>query len=228
MEIHNVFSLGYRCNTDRFLDKFLNIRKYSSPFSYMVIDLKTSIKFIDECFKNYTNKKFITNGNNTFKFNKKKWTCNHIHKYSNIKNNYVDILDMDTVCIWNHHNLNDYRIINSLNKRASHLLSCINTDPYKTLLVYITKLKKNIENYDCNYFNFLEKYKCNFLIIIPIHNFNSEPILYYDKYNIKIIHFNSNNDGFGADIDKNEIDYNKLKILIEKIYKFDIKDRINI
>jgi hypothetical protein len=224
MEIHNVFGLGYRCYTDRFLDKFLNIRKYSSPFSYMVIDLELALKFIDEDFKNYTNKEFIINGNNTFKFNKKKWTCNYIHKYSIIKSNFIDILDTKTVCIWNHHNLNDINTINSLNRRANHLIKCIKTEPKKTLLIHITKLQKS-NNFD---YSILKKYRYNFLIIIPILGFNSEPVLHYDSSNIKIIHFNANNYGYSADIDKNEKDYNKLKLLIEKIYKFNIKDRINI
>jgi len=40
IKINNVFSVGYKCNTDGFLDKFLKIRKYSSPFSYMVINIE--------------------------------------------------------------------------------------------------------------------------------------------------------------------------------------------
>lgn len=223
MLINNVFSLGYRCYTDDFLDKFLNIRKYSSPFSYMVIDLKLALKFIEEDFKNYTNKEFIIDGNNTFKFNKKKWHCNHIHKYSIIKSNFIDILDTETVCIWNHHNLNDINTINSLNRRVNHLIKCIKIEPKKTLLIYITKLQIS-KNFNFDY-DLLKKYECNFLIIVPILDFKSGPVLHYDGQNIKIIHFNANNYGYSADIDKNEADYNKLKLFIENIYKFDIKER---
>ena len=63
-QINNVFSIGYRCNADELLEA-LNIRKYSSPFSFMVIDVKTALKFISTKFENYTNPEFIEPGNNT-------------------------------------------------------------------------------------------------------------------------------------------------------------------
>ena len=59
ININNIFALGFKCNTDDFLSKFLKIRRYSSPFSYMVIDIKTALNFIDNNFLNYTNKDFI-------------------------------------------------------------------------------------------------------------------------------------------------------------------------
>jgi hypothetical protein len=85
ININNIFSIGFRCNTDEFLSNFLKIRRYSSPFSYMVIDIKTALNFIDNKFLNYTNKDFSFPGKNTYKFNKKNWTCNNIHKYSILK-----------------------------------------------------------------------------------------------------------------------------------------------
>lgn len=36
--INNIFVIGFRCNADEFLSEFLKIRRYSSPFSYMVIE----------------------------------------------------------------------------------------------------------------------------------------------------------------------------------------------
>lgn len=81
ININNIFAIGFRCNTDEFLDKFLKIRRYSSPFSYMVIDIKTALSFIDNNFENYINKDFIEPGKNTYKFNKRNWCCNNIHKY---------------------------------------------------------------------------------------------------------------------------------------------------
>jgi hypothetical protein len=125
MNINNIFAIGFRFNTDSFLSDFLKIRKYSSPFSYMIIDIKTALKFIQNNFENYTNKDFIEPGNNTLTFNKQSWYCNNIHKYSIITNNYMDVLDIDKICIWNHHNLYDENIISSINRRSSHLLECL-------------------------------------------------------------------------------------------------------
>lgn len=90
---------------------------------------------------NYTNKDFILPGKNTYKFNGKKWSCTNIHSCSKTANNFVDILEMDDVCIWNHHNLYDQNIINSLNKRSQHLLQCLNQKSRTTLLVYIKKYR---------------------------------------------------------------------------------------
>ena len=109
VNINNIFSIGYRCNTDGFLIHFLKIRKYSSPFSYMIIDIKTALQFIDNKFENYINLEYIEPGKDTYTFNRHNWWCSHIHKCSKITGDYVDILDMDTVCIWNHHNLLYYR-----------------------------------------------------------------------------------------------------------------------
>lgn len=69
VNITNIFAIGFRCNTDHFLSNFLKIRKYSSPFSYMVIDIQTALHFIDAKFLNYTNRDFILPGKNTYKFN---------------------------------------------------------------------------------------------------------------------------------------------------------------
>ena len=225
LQINNIFSIGYRCNTDEFLNNFLQIRKYSSPFSYMVIDIKTALHFINDNFKNYTNTEFIMPGKNTYTFNKHKWTCNNIHKCSIIKNDYVDILDMDTVCIWNHHNLYDKAQIDTFNKRGKHLLECLQNKPNTMLLFYIEKIQK----YDPknSYFDktILEKYNCNFLILIPLLNFNSEPFLFYDDTKIRIIYFNSNLESWGTNIDSHIDEWNKLKILINKLYNFNIEKR---
>ena len=47
--ITDIYSLGYRCNTDDLM-KQMNIRNYSSPFSYMVIDYKSVFHYINTNF----------------------------------------------------------------------------------------------------------------------------------------------------------------------------------
>jgi len=75
ISIANSFSIGYRCNTDDFM-KGLNIRKYSSPFSYMVCDLETSIHFIMNNFKDFLNVTSKNKNKHKFKWNGKLWNHN--------------------------------------------------------------------------------------------------------------------------------------------------------
>lgn len=233
--IDSVFSIGFRCNTDDFLADYLNIRKYSSPFSHMVIDIKMALNFISTNFKNYIDKEYILPGNNTYKFNNQNWICNHIHKFSEIKDDKdkcdkdkcVDILlDTNNVCIWNHHDLNDENIINSFKRRSSHLLKCLKESPKSTLLVYIERIQK--QNYfDKKFFDELDKYNCNFLILIPLFKFNLEPFVFYSNKNVKIIYFNSNYEGYATEKYCLTEDWNKIKSLVNNLYTFDIKDRDN-
>ena len=110
VDIHNIFSIGFRCNADQFMTDYLNIRKYSSPFSYMIIDIKTAFEFIDNNFLNYTNKECLLPGKNTLTLNKHEWSCNHIHECSIIPRNNMEVLELEKACIWNHHNLDDNNI----------------------------------------------------------------------------------------------------------------------
>jgi hypothetical protein len=191
----------------------------------MVIDIKTALNFIQTNFENYINKDFIKSGNNTYKFNKHNWSCNHIHKYSIITNDYADILDMDKICIWNHHNLYDENIINSINRRSLHLLECLSKKPDTLLLFYIEKIQQYGVK-DC-YFdkNILDNFNCNFLILIPLLNFNQEPFLFYNDTRIRIIYFNSNLESWATNIDCHIEEWNKLEILINKLYNFNIENR---
>jgi hypothetical protein len=223
--INNIFAIGFRCNSDEFLKDFLKIRKYSSPFSYMIIDIKTSLDFIKNKFKNYTNRDYIDPGTNSLKFNKNDWCCCNIHKYSKITSDNMDILDMDTVCIWNHHDLYDENIINSFNRRSVHLLECVNKKPTTTLLFYIEKIQKYKEKDYYFDINLLNNFKCNFLILIPLLNFNSDPILFYDDLKIRIIYFNSNLELWGTDIKSHIEEWNKLQTLIFSLYNFNIENR---
>lgn len=225
ININNIFAIGFRCNTDDFLSMVLKIRRYSSPFSYMVIDIKTALDFIDNNFLNYTNKDFILSGKNTNKFNNHNWSYNHLHKCSIITNDYVDILDMDKVCIWNHHNLYDENIINSLNRRSLHLLECLNKKSDTTLLFYIEKIQKYEENKLLFDKSILDNYNCKFLIFIPLLNFNQDPVLFYDDSRIRIIYFNSNLESWSTEITCHIEEWNKLQTLVNKLYNFDIENR---
>jgi len=51
--IHSVFAIGSYCDAD-FLLADMYIRGYSSPFSWMFIDLETALQFIQTAFKGFT------------------------------------------------------------------------------------------------------------------------------------------------------------------------------
>jgi len=227
VNINSIFTIGFRCNSDDFLKEFLKIRKYASPFSFMLIDIKTALSFIDNKFENYTNTDFIYYAKKTpYKFNKSTWDChNFIHKYATIPDDCVDILDLDKVCIWNHHNLYDKNTITSFNTRSLHLLNCLSNSPNTMLLFYIEKLQKYGER--SSYFDksILDNYNCNFLILIPLLNYNSDPFLFYDNSRIRIIYFNSNLEFDTVDIKSHREEWQKLEILINKLYNFNIEPR---
>ena len=184
--ITNIFVIGFRCNADDFILKFLNIRKYSSPFSYMIIDIRTAFEFIDNKFINYTDKEFLNPGNNTLTLNKRLWTCKHIHKCSIIPNYNMYVYNIEKVCIWRHHDLNDVKTVESIVRRGEHLLSCLKEKSDTLLLFYIDKIQQ-FEGIKC-YFDrsMLEKYDCKFLILIPFLNFNTDPYLYHDDPKVKL------------------------------------------
>lgn len=223
--VHNVFSIGFRCNSDEFLSKYLAIRKYSSPFSYMVIDIKTSLTFMEHRFENYTNRDYIKPGINTVTFNKQPWACNQYHACSVITDPYGDVLEMDTVCLWNHHNLYDDHTIQSLERRSRHLLECMDTKPETTLFLYIERIQEYGEK--PSYFDksLLDKTPCQFLILIPLLNFDSDPIVHYDDSRVRIIYFRSNRESWATDTSCHIEEWHKLERLIRTLYDFSIEDR---
>lgn len=231
--INNIFSIGYRCNTDEFLINFLKIRKYSSVFSYLVIYFETSIDFINNNFKNFIKSENIINEKKKLKFNKKDWTIHSYHKFcKNELNQKNDVLDVEKLCLFRHHDLENINIIKSFYRRIKHILICLKTKKVDTTLLFYIEKIQNFEGIDQSYFDLkkVNKIKYNILIIIPLLNFNSKPYLYYNTDNIKIIYFNSTTVGWTVDMafnksEPNFNDWNNLCTLIKKLYKFDIKER---
>jgi len=68
-------------------------------------------------------------------------------------------------------------------------------------------------------------YNCNFLILIPLLKYDQDPFIFNEDKNIKIIYFKSNLKGRSVDIDKHIEEWSKLKILINKLYNFNVKER---
>jgi hypothetical protein len=189
LQIRSVFDIGYKCESSDFLEA-LKIRKYSSPFSYMVIDMHTALDFIDNRFKYYVDPEYLTNVCGTcYKFLGQDWGCYYIHKHSCIINKGDEVLDSSRACIWNHHDLNDKEVLQGIGRRYSHLLHVLDNRPETLLLFYIEKLQ--VYNGPENVYvdiSRLRNYKCNFIIVVPLLNFDKDPQVVYDDIQIRVIH----------------------------------------
>ena len=220
-KVHNIFSIGYRCNACDFLSQYLNVRKYSSPFSYMLIDIETALNFIRTRFENFTSKDFLKSPENYIRYNNLNWKCNHVHIISDEIEKGVDVYDMKKTCIWNHHNLFDKEVVESIDRRSKHLLHVLDTKPESMLLFYIDKVRE-FPNFDIS---LLKDFKCNFLVLAPILNFKLEPTLVYDNGKIKVIYFKSDLANGAADAGNHPEEWKKLAILIKSLYEFEIEER---
>jgi hypothetical protein len=213
--IKNVFSLGYRCNSDKFLNENLKVRKYASPFSHLIIDIESALNFIDTDFKDFLNKDCIRSDIKSFILDGKTHECFHVHKICEVSDFSVDISGVKRICMWAHHNLELDHIFKSMIVRSKHFQKIMTEAPESMLLFYMDNphnYKGTLDIFDCSP---LEKYKCNFLILIPLRNFNEE-ITVKGKGNINIIYF------------KSILPYDKLESTINELYTFDIEERPNL
>ena len=226
VSINNCFSIGYRCNTDEFM-KDLNIRKYSSPFSYMICDLESSIQFIQNNFKNFLNITSIPSHN--FKWNNNKW-CHHLffnNKFKPDKDD-VDISKIKRMCVWNHHNINNSTIVDSIKRRCVRLLDA---DKLSNILyIYIDNIQNYYNDNWENYFpketilNFINtNHNRYILLLLPLLNYNNSPVLYKINTYLNIIFFEGNMDGNINDYNNSKIKWSIIKDLVHQNYSFDIK-----
>jgi hypothetical protein len=113
----------------------------------------------------------------------------------------------------------------SIDRRSNYLLKCLNVKPDTTLLFYIEKIQIYGEK-DC-YFdkNILDKYNCNFLILIPLLNLNTDPFIYYKDLRITIIYFESNLEGYATETTSHIEEWNKIHIIINNLYNFNIEEK---
>ena len=224
--ITNVFALGFRCNADEFLEKYLKIRVYASPFSWVVIDLKSALVFIKIKFKGYTNAYYITRVRtpNNYKWYNKLYNGElFFHNFFPITVN-KNIIENERCCIWLHHNLHDASIVRKLNARATHLLNVLENAAKSLLFIYLEKIQ-DFNNNNNSYFDItlLDDFTCHFLILIPLLNYNREPsIIYTSIERIKIIYFSSSLEKQVVDTKCHIDEWNKVTALVNSIYEFNI------
>jgi len=227
INITNIYSIGYRCNNDDFL-KSNNLRKYSSPFSYMLIDYKSSLNFIDNSFNNYFD--YIIIESNKIKLIDKFFTTPvFINKnYNNILESNI-VHNWEKICLWNHHNLNNEIDIISL--RANRLLYNLNNKSSSLMLFCIHKIQNYIDDNINNYIDidfllkFNNKYNTHLLFILPLFNYNLDPKIMYNSNNIMIIYLNSFYESNGTAFSDERIKWNDVMKLMNNYYNFNIEDK---
>jgi hypothetical protein len=208
--------------------KGLHIRKYSSPFSYMVCDLETSLQFIKTEFKDFLN--VVSIPKHTFKWNGKRW--NH-HLFFNTMfkatEDAVDISKLKRICVWNHHNINDIAIINSIKRRCERLLMADKVS--NVLYIYIDTIQTyKTDNWEDYYqkdtiLDFIRMKKNRYiLLLLPLTNFNSSPVLYNINKYLNVIFYKSNSEGDINDYSNPHIRWDLINNLVKKEYMFDIKE----
>ena len=225
--INYCFSIGYRCTADEFMEK-IKIRNCSGPFSYMVCDLESSLHFIENNFDTFTD--VVSKPHHGFKWNGRIW--NH-HLYFNKafipENDNLEINTIPRMCVWNHHNLDDATVIQTIKRRCLRLLHAMKSNK-NVLYLHINNIKiyesDNWENY-VPFLKILEfvnkQINCYFLILIPLLQFNKDPILYRINKFINVIFYKSNMEGNINDIDHPAIPWNTIKDLIFENYVFELE-----
>lgn len=215
--IKKIFTIGYRCNCDRLLDS-LNIRNYSSPFSYMVIDLYSAISFINNNFINFLDVKKYDCHN--FKWKNRKW--NHTLFFNKLflpETDDCKCNELKRIICWNHHNLGKNEIKEAIKRRCTRFINNIDNE---TLLVHFSRTvyKEQTISDMVTFLNDNNKYNANILLIIPFYNYNKNNEIYKINKKINIIkikpNFNHN------DNDIKYIDIDNIKNIIFKTYKFNL------
>jgi hypothetical protein len=204
--INFIFSIGYRCYSTDFLNNF-KLRKMSSPFDYLFVDLETSLKIINNNFYDYLNDIILFNKNtqniqlfykkNTTEINNKFYELlkNNIgymaHNYNDVtllfNQNYLhnelddNLYNWNTICSFHHHNVLDSNIYSTLKKRCERFNIIYNKYNQTTALFYITKIIncENIGRYINNILELKNKNNIKCLIIIIINCDNIEDSEYY-------------------------------------------------
>lgn len=186
----NIITIGRRCTTDSFLEKY-KIRKFSGPFSYLIIDFESALIEINNNFCNYLKK--IKKINNKKILYLKHWRMSitdfYINEnYLNLKLNNL-IYNEKRVLLWNHHNPIKQNIL--FKRRINRVLNLLKNT--KCVLFYIDKICEiNIDTYILYINNIIKKYynyNHKIIFILPItddiyKNFDCK--LYYSNDTIDI------------------------------------------
>ena len=226
-KIANAFSVGYRCNADNLL-KGLKIRKSSGPFSYMVCDLETALRFISVRFEDFTD--VVRHAPETYKYTWNGVKCENDLFFNRKFIPAANITALDTVkriCCWKHHDLSDSLVIEAIRRRCQRVLKSLSSNE-NTLLVHMTQLKifrktLSLSAY-CD-----EKIVSAFLgatrnahmcILIPLLNYPMPTTLCKVNEQLNLIYYKSNRLGNINDFGAPGIDWYGIMQIISNNYTF--------
>ncbi len=207
--IQFIFGLGYRCYSVDFLNLY-KLRKMSSPFDYLYIDLETAFKVIHNRFDDYLHDIVLFNrsttniglyyNKNTTLINKNFYELlekdigymghNYNENYLLFNQNYLNdekfdnnLYNWKNIFCFLHHNILDINIYNTLNKRCERFNKVIDNYNETTALFYITKIIhcENIVDYMNGIVELKKKYGINCFLILIIHCDNVEDNTHYNE-----------------------------------------------
>ena len=208
-ELNCMFSIGRRCVSTDFMKQF-NLRKFSSPFDWVIIDFETSLKTINTKFESYLCDIIIFNKDqrkiellykkNTTEINNKFYELlEHNIGYMAInKNNHNEIFNQNflddyklneniynwnTICNFHHHNLSDNDTYNMVKNRVDRFNNVLQKYNETTSLFFITKIVShaNIMDYINEMIDLKKKYDITcFLIVIITCDNRDDTHFYYE------------------------------------------------
>jgi len=193
MEINHIFTLGWRCNSTKFLNTY-NLRRISSPFDWVIIDFETSVENIKTKFEKYLDSvvKYQKNKTTTLLYSNngviaplfKKmddldlsymlidWNYELLHFNQNFLPTKLsgNVYDWDRVCLFRHLTGDGKYFYNKTRSRIDNFTSVLNKSADKTLLLYISKIidKGDVEKLKREYVGIVEKHKMTNLFWIVL------------------------------------------------------------
>lgn len=165
-KIDYVFNIGKRCNSTEFLKTF-KLRKFSSPFDWIFIDIETSLDLIKNEFKGFlddivyininSNIKQLINGINYDSIDSKlielKYFKYITHDYNNNqlffnqkflpKNIDTDLYNWDRILLFLHYNFYSEVDIEKIKRRQERFQNIIKENTDNVLLFYLSQILTN-------------------------------------------------------------------------------------
>lgn len=196
MEINYIFTLGRRCNSTQFLNHY-NMRRYSSPFDWLIVDFETSIVNIKTKFKIFLNDLLIYNKTGPkdllnsdsgvidplFKkldeLDVRYMTLNWNEAGSCFNQNFLptnltgNVYEWDRVCLFRHLTMKTHvDLLDKLRSRIDKFNSIFEGNHDKVLLFYISEIinKCDIEKREQEFVNIVKKYEMTnpFFIVLTV------------------------------------------------------------
>ena len=244
IEINFIFSIGFRCYSNDFLNKY-KLRKISGPFDYLFIDIVTAFDNINNDFDKFLSDIVFINKNNKvtkiyysdnlinnqildFVENKDIGYMSHSYNDNNliINQNFINktphnLYNWDRICIFHHHDIIEKSIYEKIYERMKIFINIYKERQNNMCLFYITRIVEleNLDEYKTNINNLKKKYNINCYIIIIICSDKLD-----DNYSLennilyiikKVNDYKHQYHYYGTD---NDLNYDKEYNIINKIF----------